>query len=74
MKTNSVEYVYFDQLDGASEFLETRGTFDSFSYGDAALTLVNPDTLLEDVDESEFPTLHETLTKLHPETLIGFNC
>lgn len=73
MNTNTVSFVYFDKLPGANQFLETRGAFDSFSYGDAAMTLVTPSMLLEDVEEDEFPELYKTLTNLDPEMLIGFD-
>lgn len=73
IKRNTVEYVYFDQLPGADRFLDTQGSFDGFSYGDAAMTLVTPGQLLEEVDSSECPELYKSLMALDPETLVGFD-
>lgn len=73
MKLNTVSYVYFEQLPGADRFLDDEGSFDGFSYGDAAMTLVTPDQLLEEVDSAEYPELYESLMTLDPEILVGFD-
>lgn len=73
MKLNSVSYIYFNHLPGADAFLDSEGTFNSFSYGDAALTLVTPVQLLHEVTKDEFPELYKSLWDLPGDTLIGFD-
>ena len=60
-----VSVVMAHDLPGFSSYIEQHG-FDSVSYGDAELTLITPEAVIEEIDDfaEDFPELMAALEEL----------
>lgn len=75
-KIDSVKVVWWNDLDNSGLFTDT---FDSFSYGDAAATLVTPKQIIDELGglgdgEDELDPLIKELQAIPEGVLVGFDC